>query len=185
MLVVWAVQDVLHAGFSTIYPPGFGECEDHNLGPPRGRWSKRQIGQNLWVNFQERQSGRSNWLTGLWQPGLDSSVRAGGMERWAEWKEMMDGGVSHLSKKVRQRVRGGIGQSRVSTEGAITYFAIHFCFSFPICFCFYWLSYCSTSGASSPEWVQPTAEGGGLFGIYFHVNVLAFRDLSSSLYLSI
>jgi hypothetical protein len=50
MLAVWAVQDVSHAGFSTMYPPGFGKCEDHNFGPP-GKMVKRANGQILWVNF--------------------------------------------------------------------------------------------------------------------------------------
>jgi hypothetical protein len=43
-------------------------------------------------------------------------------------------------------------------------FVLFFC-----CFC-YW----KTSGASSPEWVKPTAEGGG---ICFSVDVFPFRNL--------
>jgi hypothetical protein len=99
----------------------------------------------------------------------------GRMERNDGWRR-----EPFIQEGTAERVRGGIGRFRVSTEGAITYSAIHFCVSFPICFSFYWLSY-STSGASSPDWVQPTAEGGGLSRICFRVNVLAFRDLFSSL----
>jgi hypothetical protein len=32
------------------------------------------------------------------------------------------------------------------------------------------------SGSSSPEWVQPAAEVGGLFGVCFCIDVLAFCD---------
>jgi hypothetical protein len=34
-----------------------------------------------------------------------------------------------------------------------------------------------TSGASSPEWVKPAAEGGGLLVFCFQVYLLAFSDL--------
>jgi hypothetical protein len=31
-----------------------------------------------------------------------------------------------------------------------------------LCVCIYLVDYFLTSGASSPEWVKPTAEGGGI-----------------------
>jgi hypothetical protein len=40
-------------------------------------------------------------------------------------------------------------------------------------FFFFILYYYKTSGASSPEWVKPTAQGGG---ICFSVHVLLFRN---------
>jgi hypothetical protein len=70
----------------------------------------------------------------------------------------------------------------VETErGGMTRFKIGYiwlCFFvffrlFPTCFC-----YCKTSRVSSPEWVQPAAERGGLFGMCFCVDFLAFSSLS-------
>jgi hypothetical protein len=42
-------------------------------------------------------------------------------------------------------------------------------------FGFYFVVYFLTSGASSPEWVYPTAEGGG--GIGFLFSMFLFRNL--------
>jgi hypothetical protein len=69
----------------------------------RGRWSKGQTAKFSGSTSRKGKVGEATWLTGLWRPGF--SVRAGGMKKWVEWKEKIDGGVSHLSKKVRQRER--------------------------------------------------------------------------------
>jgi hypothetical protein len=42
-------------------------------------------------------------------------------------------------------------------------FLLLHCYVYKLCVYF---SFFLTSGASSPEWVKPTAEGGGLLGIY-------------------
>jgi hypothetical protein len=47
-----------------------------------------------------------------------------------------------------------------------------------ICLWFYLDSYFLTSGASSPEWVKPTAEGGGLFAFLCFYVCLQFTMLS-------
>jgi hypothetical protein len=115
----------------------------------------------------QRQSGRSNRLSGLWRLGLDSSVRAGGdgnmgrVERNDGWQL-----EPFIQDGTMKRVRG-IGQPRVSTEGGITYFAIHFCFPFPNCVCFF--------GYPIVQPVRPhPAKGGGLFGLCFCVNCSCF-----------
>jgi hypothetical protein len=90
---------------------------------------------------------------------------------------MMDGGVSHLSKKVQQRSQRRNCKIQDSLKSARMLLSLISHFISVL----YWLSYCSTSGTSSPKWVQPAAEGGGLFGICIRVNFLALRDLFSLL----
>jgi hypothetical protein len=66
--------------------------------------------------------------------------------------------------------RGGMARLKI---GYIWLYFFFFRLLFPTCFCF-----CKTSGVLSPEWVQHTAERGGLFGMCFCVDFLAFCDLS-------
>jgi hypothetical protein len=54
-------------------------------------------------------------------------------------------------------------------------------FSFSFSFFFFSFSFL-TSGASSPEWVKPTAEGGGLLGIYVSSYLHCFCDFTFLLY---
>jgi hypothetical protein len=42
-----------------MYPPGFGECRDHNLGPPRGTWSKRQTAKIFGQTSREGKVGKA------------------------------------------------------------------------------------------------------------------------------
>jgi hypothetical protein len=106
------------------------------------------------------------------------------MERQAEWKKMMAGGVSHLSKvrsKVRQREQEEELDSLESARkvlSLISRFISVFHFQFVSIFIGYLIV--QLMGPHFPEWVQSTAEGGELFGICFRFNVLAFRDLFSS-----
>jgi hypothetical protein len=83
------------------------------------------------------------------------------ISRQRDWKRMMDGDVSHLSE---------LNCLPLGQMWAVGWFAFLFLFLCPFPFLFISLlclqAFLSliflTSGASSPEWVKPTAEGGGL-----------------------
>jgi hypothetical protein len=108
---------------------------------------------------------------------------------------MMDGGVTHSSNIyiivyiiISTRAGGGDRKRRNCKAQDRRYLAVGvlfcllfsfsfslFCPFFAFCFFFFFVfCYCKTSGASSPEWVKPTAEGGG---ICFSVHVYLFCNL--------
>jgi hypothetical protein len=97
----------------------------------------------------------------------------------------MDGDVSHSSElKVLT-----LGVEVVAEAVCTIVFLFHLLhcyvykpsvyFSF---FFFFFFSFFLTSGASSPEWVKPTAEGGGLLGIWVLSYLRCFCDFTFLLY---
>jgi hypothetical protein len=93
-------------------------------------------------------------------------------------REMMDGALSHSSEI-----------KLLTFRRTVRFFL---CFSFPslsfhltvistmlYLFVLSRLFFLFTSGASSPEWVKPAAEGGGLLGICFLFSYLLFVICSS------
>jgi hypothetical protein len=74
---------------------------------------------------------------------------------------MMDGDVSH-SSEFKLLTRGVEVIAKVVCTIVFLFLLLH-CYVYKLCVYF---SFFLTSGASSPEWVKPTAEGGGLLGIY-------------------
>jgi hypothetical protein len=96
---------------------------------------------------------------------------------------MMDGDVSH-SSEFKLLTLGVEVVAEVVCTIVFLFLLLH-CYVYKLCVYF---SFFLTSGASSPEWVKPTAEGGGLLGIYalscvvfcvvlviFHISATDFR----------
>jgi hypothetical protein len=73
----------------------------------------------------------------------------------------MDGDVSH-SSEFKLLTLGVEVVAEVACTIVFLFLLLHY-YVYKICVYF---SFFLTSGASSPEWVKPTAEGGGLLGIY-------------------
>jgi hypothetical protein len=76
---------------------------------------------------------------------------------------MTDGDGSHSSEMRLDTCTKGVGLDLFSLGFAFLFVFFFFFF----CVCFHSDVYFPTSGASSPEWVKPTAEGGGLFLLVF------------------
>jgi hypothetical protein len=81
---------------------------------------------------------------------------------------MMDGDVSH-SSELKLLTLGVKMVAEVVCTIVFLSLLLH-CYVYKPCvyfpFFFFFFFFFLTSGASSPEWVKPTAEGGGLLGIY-------------------
>jgi hypothetical protein len=98
---------------------------------------------------------------------------------------MMDGDVSH-SSDLKVLTLG----VEVATEAAcaiVFLIRLLHCYvykrsvDFSFSFLFFFFSFL-TSGASSPEWLKPTAEGGGLLGIFVSSYLRCFCDFTFLLY---
>jgi hypothetical protein len=91
---------------------------------------------------------------------------------------MMDGDVSH-SSEFKLLTLGVEVVAEVVCTIVFLFLLLH-CYVYKLCvyFSFFFL----TSGASSPEWVKPTAEGGGLLVIYVLSYLRCFCDFTFLLY---
>jgi hypothetical protein len=106
-----------------------------------------------------------------------------GISRQRDWKKMMDGDVSHSSefKLFTLGVEVGAEVVCISISFPLLFFSS---FYFTVMFTSYAFIFIFflTSGASSPEWVKPTAEGGGLLVIYVLSYLRWFCDFIFLLY---
>jgi hypothetical protein len=92
----------------------------------------------------------------------------------SRWKEMTDSDMSHSSEKRLDTYTKGVGLDFFIFIFIFIFLKLHFfCFHF-FYICFVLDIYFLTSGASSPEWVKPTAEGGGLFLLVVFCCILLF-----------
>jgi hypothetical protein len=93
---------------------------------------------------------------------------------------MMDGDVSH-SSELKLLTLGVEVVAEVVCTVVFLFLLLH-CYVYKPCVYFPFFCFFLTSGASSPEWVKPTAEGGGLLGIYVLSYLRCFCDFTFLLY---